>query len=118
MNNKYTREFLKLVQENPELEIIPMVDSDVVAEDGYNWWFASFGSSAVNGCCKIRFNKDEPEQLVFCDDTEDYEEHLRDVLWDEDDELSDDEVDKRVEEVISKIEWTNVIVVSISTPEY
>ena len=77
MNNKYTREFLKLVQENPELEIIP---------------------------------------IVFSDDTEDYEEHLRDVLWDKDDTLNDDEVDRRVDEVIDAIEWQKVITVSISTP--
>ena len=30
-------EFLKLVQENPDIPIIPMVDSEEVCDDAYNY---------------------------------------------------------------------------------
>lgn len=41
-----TLELLKLAEENPELPIIAEVDSEVVAEDGYIFWFGE-----VTGAC-------------------------------------------------------------------
>ena len=35
MNRKYVEELIKLMQENPELEVLCKVDSDIVAEDGH-----------------------------------------------------------------------------------
>lgn len=43
--NKYT-ELLQLVKDNPNLPVIPIVDSDVVGDD-YGTWIASFGSAYV-----------------------------------------------------------------------
>ena len=41
-----TEKLLQLVQENPELPIVPMVDYEVV-DDGYGWWVGSFGRCSV-----------------------------------------------------------------------
>lgn len=37
MNRKYVEELIKLMQENPELEVLCKVDSDIVADDEYMW---------------------------------------------------------------------------------
>jgi hypothetical protein len=54
--------FLKLVRKNPTLPIVPMVDSDIVAEDcGY--WMGAFGSASVGeyACYDDRFFDDREE---------------------------------------------------------
>ncbi len=45
MNEKF-KELLKLVEENPDLPILCMVDGDVVGED-YGYWMASIGTATV-----------------------------------------------------------------------
>lgn len=44
--NKNTQELLKLIIDNPELPVVPMVDYEVVPEDGGRW----MGSI---GCCYV-----------------------------------------------------------------
>lgn len=41
-----TQELIKLISENPELPILPMVDYEVVCEDGGRW-LGSFGNCYV-----------------------------------------------------------------------
>lgn len=36
-------ELLKLVQENPTLPVVPLVDSEIVFDDGYCRWLGQFG---------------------------------------------------------------------------
>lgn len=38
MKTEKTEKFLRLVKENPDLPIIPMVDSTVVADNDYDSW--------------------------------------------------------------------------------
>lgn len=40
-------ELFRLMQENPELPVVPMVDSDIVADDRYNLWMGSWGNSHI-----------------------------------------------------------------------
>ncbi|MGL6017020.1 MAG: hypothetical protein ACRCZU_13255 [Selenomonadaceae bacterium] len=39
---------LKLIAENPELRIVPMVDSEIVADDNHSRWSGSWGISSVD----------------------------------------------------------------------
>lgn len=41
MNKGFICELLSLVEENPDLNIMCMVDSDIVADDGYAWWLGT-----------------------------------------------------------------------------
>ena len=41
MKNNFQK-FLDLVQKNPDLEVIPVMDSDVGA-DRYDWWYGDWG---------------------------------------------------------------------------
>jgi len=40
-------DLLQLIKENPDLPVIPMVDSDVVAGDEYGYWIGSIGKCEV-----------------------------------------------------------------------
>lgn len=39
-----TEELLKLIKENPDLPIVPMVDSEVVQDD-FGYWLGAWGAS-------------------------------------------------------------------------
>lgn len=70
MNNN-TIELLRLIQENPNLPIVPMVDNEIVG-DGDGRWVGSFGSCRVDeytfdeyygdGC--IMFKGDDDDILI------------------------------------------------------
>lgn len=41
------RKLIALIEENPDLPVMAMVDRDVVAGDDYGRWFASIGNSVI-----------------------------------------------------------------------
>ena len=45
--NENTQNFLKLVQENPDLPIVPIVHYEVIGSDDYSYWLGSFGKAFV-----------------------------------------------------------------------
>ena len=102
---------IKLIEENPDLPIVPMVDSEVVAEDcGY--WLGKWGRCEVTeyyeGRERIHFKDDDEEDvlndLVGCEYSHDPQG--RDIY-----DLSDDEWDK----LYKSIPWVKCIVVYITT---
>ena len=107
-----TEELLKLIQENPDLPVVPMVDEEIVADDNCTWWLGSWGHSKVtefyNGREYVHFKDDDEEDvltdLVGCDYSCDMQG--RDVY-----DLSDEEWDK----LYASIPWTKCIVVYITT---
>lgn len=55
-------EFLKLIQENPDLPVVPMVDYEIVLED-YGRWIGAWGSSCIGeyllGEERVHFREDD-----------------------------------------------------------
>lgn len=103
MNN--TQKFIKLVQENPELPVVPMVDYEVVAEDcGY--WLGNFGFCEVGEytCYNDRFYDDKDS---FIEDY--YNDTYDDGRYDG---LTDKEIDKLIAEETADW-WTKAIIVYI-----
>lgn len=47
MNEKIT-ELLRLIKENPDLPILPMVDGEICAGDDYGYWNGSWGTARVD----------------------------------------------------------------------
>ena len=106
-------ELLKLVKENPNLPIVPMVDSEVVGDyDAY--WMGAWGDSAIE---EIYLGRDR-YYIKSIDDEEDvlngmegcrysYTEDGRDIY-----ELSDEEWT----ELYNSLPWEKCIVVYITTP--
>ena len=105
-------ELLKLIRENPDLEIVPMVDCEVVAED-FGYWLGHWGS------CKVTEYYSGLEYIHFKDD--DAEDVLNDMVGckygcDKDgrdiyDDLSEEEWD----EIFNSLPWVKCIAVYITT---
>ena len=102
-----SEELLKLVAENPDLPVVPLVDYEVVG-DGYGYWMGSFGRSEVG------------EYALFDDsyftDREELEERYADYVADDYPEMSDEDFFAMVKEK-TKNWWTKAILVYVETPE-
>lgn len=102
-------ELFKLMAENPDLPIVPMVDSEIVADDGYNRWLGAWGS------CYIGDYIIGEERLYYRDDED----------WDEIERLVEEKLGNETFEVMSDEEakaayaampWIKAIIVNIDLP--
>ena len=95
---------LTLIKGNPELPILPMVDSEVVCDDSYAWWLGKWGKAEI----LHYYLGEERVHIKEFDDEEDVLSDLSDYSGDVYD-LSDDEWNKLYE----SIPWTKAIMVNI-----
>ena len=104
-----TKEFLRLIEENPHLPIMPMVDSDIACEDGGRW-LASFGSACVGEYAL--FNE------RYYEDRSDFQEDYADFYCDElyKAGMHDDELEKYLDEIADKY-FIKAIIVHIDLPD-
>ncbi|MGM0337693.1 hypothetical protein [Enterococcus sp. AZ007] len=99
---------LDLIKENPDLPIVPMVESEVVAGDDYTTWLGSFGKAEIDHIW------DNGEQIYFY--SHDFEELVQNVL-DEIPAAVDDKIaDKTATDAVDKYKWEKSIVVQIGLP--
>lgn len=96
----------RLIKENPDLPILPMVDSEIVAEDGYSRWTASWGSAEVGeyviGNERVWIKGEDDEESVledFC---------VRDLY-----SMTFEQINEEYE----KLPWIKAIIVNIDLPE-
>jgi len=107
-------ELLKLMQENPDLPIIPMVASEIVAEDSCSYWIGSWGR------CELTEYYIGREYAHFKD--EDVEDVLRDMAGCKYGETKDgkdiwDLSEKEQDELFASLPWVKAIVVYIESPD-
>lgn len=103
---------IKLIRENPELPVVPMVDNEVVSDDCCGYGLGHWGDCEVteyySGREYIHFKDDDVEDVLNdmrgckCG----YDKGGRDL-----DELSDEEWD----ELFASLPWVKCIVVYITT---
>lgn len=110
MNNK--PEIIKLIEENPDLPIIPMVDSEVVADDSYGWWLGRWGRCEIVdyylGREKVHIKSEDDEEDVLCDlegCRYSYDPNGRDIY-----ELTDEEWNA----LYQSVPWVKAIAVRIT----
>ena len=100
-------ELFRLIKENPELPILPMVDSEIVADDFCARWTGSCGSAEIKdyiiGNERVYFKDDDDAETVLndCIGGVDYWEQPEDV----------------VEREYNNLPWIRAIVVNIDLPE-
>lgn len=98
---------LDLIKENPELPILPMVDSEVVGDDSYTWWLGEWGKAEIlhyyMGAERVHIKEFDDEEDVL------YDLNRRDYSDDDIYDLSDEELDKLYE----SIPWAKAIMVKI-----
>jgi nicotinamidase-related amidase len=104
---KNIEELLKLAVENPDLEIVPMVDSDCVFSDDFSSWMASWGSAKIDEYYssdeRIYFKSEDYDTLVDKEYDAFYDTNLDDVT-----------AMKLAKEKVAAYDWTKVIVVRIN----
>lgn len=104
-------EIIKLIEENPDLPIVPMVDNEVVADD-CGCWLGKWGHCEVtefySGREYIHFRDDDEEDVLndLAGCRYGHDPQGRDIY-----DLSDDEWDK----LYNSIQWVKCIVVYITT---
>lgn len=99
---------LTLIEQNPDLRIVPMVETEVVADDGWAWWIASWGSASVEEI----YNDDE-RVYIRSEDEDELVERLADTIEFTED-LHDEEALKRAEDEVKNYDWEKVIAVKIT----
>ena len=105
------KKLLKLVQENPELPIVPMVDGEVCQEDSYGYWLGSFGRSEVNEWVCVN------ERFYTRNDQDELEEQFSDDICDDYPDMPDVEFQKMVHKKVEALPWKKAIIVYIDMPE-
>ena len=87
--NKENRDkLIKLITENPDLDVIPFTSSDT-CDDTYQWYLAEFGNSYIDNVYFVE------EKVCIGDD--DYEEHLQEYT-----DLTDEEIAETIKNEAKK----------------
>jgi hypothetical protein len=102
---------LKLIKENPTLEIVPMVDNEVCGGDDFGSWMGSWGKGAIDEV----YHQDDRIYFRSTDEDE-ISENIFNHLEDCNPSWSDSYLEEKTEEKEKEVEWEKVIVVRINTP--
>lgn len=104
-------ELFRLMRENPDLPVLPMVQNEVVGGDDYARWIGSFGKAEIreylidewygDGCVRYRGRDDEDTIIEGC----------AVIKYD-----GSEAAYEKAKEEVSKL-WTKAIVVNIDLPE-
>ena len=104
-------EIVKLIEENPDLPILPIVDSEVVADEG-GYWLGEWGHCRVTDYYKgrtcIHFGDDDEEDVLndLAGCKYGYDSQGRDIY-----DLTDEEWDA----LYDSLPWKRCIAVYITT---
>ena len=104
------KNLLQLIKENPGIEIKPMIDSEVIADDCFSYWCGSWGKAKLDEYWvsdeRIYFKENDFEDLVqeFVDNN--YEDYTS---------LTDEELEKVAKEKVNNYEWKKAILIYIET---
>lgn len=107
--NKYTKQLLELIQQNPSLRVLPLVHWEVCAGDEHSYWSGEFGESKVE-----EIYMDTERIWIRSED----EESMIDNVFDDietTDIKSDDEAMAKAVEIVKNYDWEKVIAVYIET---
>lgn len=106
----------KLMWDNPNVKVIPMVHTEVVADDCYSSWAGSFGEPRLDEV----YNEDE--RIYFRSEDED---ELTDRLYDELDakynfdlqkNFTSEEIEELLRVEVNNVEWEKAIIIPVVSP--
>lgn len=111
-----TLELLKLAEENPGLPIIAKVDSEVVAEDGYMFWFGEVTGACVDYVLAGEYHSWTLSEALMENDSF-IEENSPEPLQQKLEKLSDADFDKEANKWIKSLPWKKCIIVYVDVPD-
>ena len=95
-------ELVRLIENNPTLPVVPVVDSEVVADDWHSWWKGKLGKCSIEEII-------EGSERFFIKSIDDWE----DVAADLDKELYLYGTDEDLEKFVNNLQWERVILIWI-----
>lgn len=110
--NENIKEILKLIEEHPDLPVVPMVGQDIVA-DSFGEWTAEVGEAEIKKICIYE------ETVIFYDEDPLKTAQTLDFyrfdpgIWDS---VSGERTNGITKEMIDSLDWLEVIIVHIETP--
>lgn len=105
-----TKALMELINENPELPIITMVDSEVVSDDSYGRWYSSIGSSHVDEYVVYKKHHSDNSNIIYKDDIDEIVEDL----MERDEALTDEQA----ETMAHDLTWKKAIFLNIELPDF
>lgn len=109
--NENIHDLLHLIAENPDLPIVPIVDSEIVADDGYNSWIGGWGSAHVG---EYYYGE---ERYFFKDESDPGE--IDDTLTDAHGyDFTIGKTDEELKAAYLALPWVKAIFVNITLPEH
>ena len=109
---KYRDELFKLMQENPELPVLPFVDGEIVAGDDFGTWMGSWGSARVD---EYIFPPQDYEPVIFKSDDDVFGTLEQCLPEAEFEALPENESECRP--FYDALPWVKAIVVNINLPD-
>lgn len=111
---KNTHTLSQLLKENPELEVVPVINKDFYPNDDY-YFLGSLGTARMDWMFKSNlfdedevYFKSEDEDVCFiriCDQLS-----LEKIDW------SQEKIEEEATKIMSNIQWKKVIVLNIDSP--
>ena len=101
---------LRLIKDNPELPILPMVATECVFSDDFAYWMGEWGSSRIDKyyLCDIGERVYQYSRDFCC-----LVDHWIDNNFEDFKNLSDEELRVKAEDIVNCYEWTEAIIVYI-----
>lgn len=110
--NENTKKLLELIQENPSLPIVPMVDAEIVAGDDFGRWMGAWGCARVD---EYLIPPQDYEPMIFKSDDDVFDTLEKCLPEAEFDALPESESECRP--VYDALPWIKAIIVDIDLPD-
>jgi hypothetical protein len=105
------KELLSLIQENPTLKIVPMVESEICASDDFSTWMGGWGKGSLDEIYQ------SDERIYFkSSDLDSLSESLEDELEHNNPAWSYSYVEEMALKEVESYKWEKVILVHIVLP--
>lgn len=106
--NEKTRELLRLISENPDLPVVPMVDGEIPGDDS-GYWLGAWGVARVDEYLLTRYD----ERVVYKSDDDVFDVLERHLSNEEFEKLPDSEEECR--QFYDALPWTKAIIVYVNS---
>lgn len=108
INKENVNTLSQLIKENPELPILPLVATEAVRDDSFSYWMAKWGGAKID-----KYWCDDERVYLYNEDFETLVDEWIDANYEDYPNFTDEELQKKAENVINSYEWVEAIIVYI-----